>query len=74
MSALTLTTVLIHSIETWGKKKKKTRARKSLSDHLFHSRHFTDEETEVSPEAATCPSPGYHLVAKQESQLALNLS
>lgn len=56
------------------KKKKKTRARKSLSDHLFHSRHFTDEETEVSPEAATCPSPGYHLVAKQESQLALNLS
>ena len=40
----------------------------------FYYSHFTDEEAEVSLDAATCPSPGGHLVAKQGSQLALNLS
>ena len=53
---------------------KKNGAKKSLSDHLFQPRHFTDEEAEVSQDAATCPSPGGHLVAEQGSQLALNLS
>lgn len=50
MSALALTTVLIHSIETW---KKKDRAGKSLSDHFIHPRHFTDGEIEVHQGAAT---------------------
>lgn len=57
-----------------GVGEKKTRARKSLSDHLFQPRHFIDEETEVCLGAVTCPSPGCHLVAEQGSQLALNLS
>ena len=50
MSALALTTVLIHSIETW---KKEDRAGKSLSDHPIQPRHFTDGEIEVHQDAAT---------------------
>ena len=50
MSALALTIVLIHSIETW---KKEDRAGKSLSDHPIQPRHFTDGEIEVHQDAAT---------------------